>query len=182
MFWKWIVQERLWLSFDLGLNRTWALYGSVKVINQTSNGPWTNNVRHSVIIRYLKLVKTRKIENLVREFGFLLSCEMSQMREREKTLIFLWCVKRPNILMWLSLSKGYGWGNSDNEKIHAIQILRNLWAQLFVIHWQSFSVRCISNHIILLMCISSQKISIPVLNGQLSLVCEKNKNFPVHIQ
>ena len=81
-----------------------------------------------------------------------------------------WSVKRPNIFMWLSFSKGYGWGNSDNEKIHAIQILRNLWAQLFVIHWQSFSVRYISNHIILLMCISSQKISIPVLNGQLSLV------------
>ena len=99
LFWKWIVQERLWFSFDLGLNRTWTLYGSIKVINQTSNGPWTNNVRHSVIICYLKLVKTRKIENLVREFGFLLSCEMSQMREREKTLIFLWCVKRPNILV-----------------------------------------------------------------------------------
>ena len=130
----WFYLTEVKSSFDLDLDRRWTLYESIKVINQTSNGPWTNNVRHSVIICYLKLVKTRKIENLVREFGFLLSCEMSQMREREKTLIFLWCVKRPNILMWLSLSKGYGWGNSDNEKIHAIQILRNLWAQLFAIH------------------------------------------------
>ena len=80
--------------------------------------------------------------------------------------------------MWLSFTKEYGGGNSDNEKIHAIKILRNLWAQLFVIHWQSLSVRCISNYIILLMCILSQKISIPVLNGQLSLVCEKEQKLP----
>ena len=94
LFWKWIVHERLSLSFDLVLDRTWTLSGSIKVINQTSSGPWTNNVRHSVIICYLRLVKTRKIENLVREFGFLLSCEMSQMHEREKTLIlFVMCEK-----------------------------------------------------------------------------------------
>ena len=28
------------------------------------------------------------MENLVKEFGILLSCEMSQIREREKTSIF----------------------------------------------------------------------------------------------
>ena len=42
-------------------------------------------IRHSVIICHLRLFKTRKIENLVREFGLFLSCEMSQMHEREKT-------------------------------------------------------------------------------------------------
>ena len=51
-------------------------------------------MRHSVIICHLGLFKTRKIENLVREFGLLLSCEMSQMREGEKTLIlFVMCEK-----------------------------------------------------------------------------------------
>ena len=51
-------------------------------------------MRHSVIICHLRLFKTRKIENLVREFGLLLSCEMSQMREREKNLIlFVMCEK-----------------------------------------------------------------------------------------
>ena len=47
------------------------------------------------------------------------------MREREKTLIlFLMCEKAKYFYV-TEFSKGYGGGNSDNEKIHAVQILRN---------------------------------------------------------
>ena len=45
LFWKWIVDERFWLSFDLGLDRTWTLYGSIKAINQISNGSWKSSTR-----------------------------------------------------------------------------------------------------------------------------------------
>ena len=37
--------ELLWLSFDLGLDRTWTLFGSIKVINQISNGSWKPSTR-----------------------------------------------------------------------------------------------------------------------------------------
>ena len=61
-----------------------------KIHKQTSNDPWTNNVRHSVIICDLRLFKTRKIENLVGEFGLLLWYEISQMREQEISFHEVW--------------------------------------------------------------------------------------------
>ena len=82
LFWKWIVLERLWQD----TNFIWIN----KIHKQTSNDPWTNNVRHSVIICHLRLVKTRKIENLVGKFGLLLWYEISQMREQEISFHEVW--------------------------------------------------------------------------------------------
>ena len=50
MVFKMNCSQTVVLSFDLGFDRTWTLYESIKVINQITNVPWTNNVRYSVII------------------------------------------------------------------------------------------------------------------------------------
>ena len=58
-----IVLELPWLGFDQGFGRRWTPHELIKVIEQTSNGPWTNEIRLYVIFCYLRLVKTRKSKN-----------------------------------------------------------------------------------------------------------------------
>ena len=112
-YWKCIVLDRLGLSFDLGSDRTWTFYGSIRVIKRTSTGPWTNNVRHCVIICHLRLVKTRRIENFVSKFGFIISSEMSQiLREREIIFNIFRDVWKGQIFLWVGFTKGYR-GTSD---------------------------------------------------------------------
>lgn len=55
-----IVLEQVWLGFDQGFDRRWTWSRSFKVINQTTHGFWTNEIRHSVIFCCIRLVKTRK--------------------------------------------------------------------------------------------------------------------------
>ena len=68
-----------WLSFNQGFDRTSTSYELIKVKKKKTNGPWTSKVRKFVIICHIGLVKTAKIKNLIRECGFLYSCEMSEI-------------------------------------------------------------------------------------------------------
>lgn len=86
-----IVLKLPWLGFDQGFGRRWTPHELIKVIEQTSNGPWTNEIRLYVIFCYLRLVKTRKSKILI----------------QPDCLDYLWYVKRPNVFTWLSFTEGY---------------------------------------------------------------------------
>ena len=110
-----MIDERV--PYTLYVKHDWAIFFLVnRELKQTSNVPWTNNIRHAVIICHLRLFKTRKIKNLVREFGLLHSCEMSEMREGKKTLILFVKCEKAKYFYVTEFYKGVLVRTFDNEK------------------------------------------------------------------
>lgn len=83
-----IVLELPWLGFDQGFGRRWTPHELIKVIEQTSNCPWTNEIRLYVIFCYLRLVKTRKSKILIQP-----DCPEFCMKVKEFWILFVICEK-----------------------------------------------------------------------------------------
>lgn len=90
--------------FNKGFDGRWASYESLEVLKQTTNGSWTNKIRHYVIFCRVRLAKTVKVKYysnvIVLNFAWIL-------RERESLGYYSWCMKKPNIFTWSSFTDGY---------------------------------------------------------------------------